>query len=164
VIDATTLRPGDRFKCAKCKKLMTFGPHLFTPQYADAWRTTRTAALLLLIATTVWCVTVGYDFGSRSGHWGLSLGGSLAVWLLAVGCIVLAASTTQNLGVLVGVGAAMNGLALFFIERLGRHVGYNVAAWRERFRAFELWAPGLLAVGFVILTASLIIQARRRSV
>jgi hypothetical protein len=163
VIDASTLRRGHRFKCAKCKKLLTFGPALLDPQCAATWRTLRTAVLLLLIAATIWCVTIGYDFGLRTRQWTVGFGGALLLWLIVAGCIVLAAKTTQNLGVPVGVTAAMCGIALFFLERLGTHVGYDVQAWHERSRAFHLWAPGLVALGFVVLAASLLVQARRRS-
>lgn len=163
MIDASGLRPGDRFKCAKCKKLMTHGPHLSDPQHAASWRAYRTGVLLVLVAGTIWCVTVGYEFGTQTGRWTLGFGGPLGVWLLVVGCLALAARTTQNTSVLVGVTAAMSGLALFFVERLGQHVGYDVAAWHQRFRAFHLWAPGLIAIGLVVLTAGLFVQGRRRS-
>lgn len=162
VIDATDLRPGERFKCSKCKKLMAFGPRLFDAGYAGAWRTLRVVLLVGCIATTVWCVTVGYDFGLRTGQWAWGFGGAAGVWLLAAGCISLAARTTQNNGVLVGVTGVMLGLSLFFIERLGRHVGYDVAAWRQ-FRFFEWWAPGLIGIGALVLAGALVVQGRARS-
>jgi hypothetical protein len=162
VIDASDLRPGDRFKCTKCKKLMTFGPHLLQPDYAAHWRTLRVVLLMACIAATIWCVTVGWDFGMRTGHWGLGFGGALVVWLLAAGCIGLAAGTTQNNGVMVGVTGMMSGVALLFLDRLGRHVGYDVAAWRQ-FRFFDWWAPGLIAMGAVVLVGALAVQGRTRS-
>lgn len=162
-IDGSSLQPGERFKCSRCKKLMTYGPHLYDPQHGATWRSVRTAVFLVLVAGTVWCLTVGYDMGQRTHRWTLGFGGSLVVWLLVVGCIVLAARTTQVLSVPVGVGIAMTGLALFFVERLGRHVGYDVAAWHRRFRAFHLWSPGLIVAGLVILTVGLVLQARRRA-
>ncbi len=164
VLDTSALQPGERFKCAKCKKLLTCGRHLASPQYAASWQATRTGLLLVLVATTVWCVTVGYDFGARTGQWALGFGGPLLLWFIVIGCVVLASRTTQNPVVLVGVVAGMNGLALFFVERVGRHVGYDVGRWHERFRGFRLWAPALIVLGVVVLAAGLLVQARRRSV
>jgi len=162
VIDVSALRPGERFKCAKCRKFLSLGPHLRDPAYAANWRTVRVVLLVGCMAATVWCVTLGYDFGLRTGSWTLGFGGAVAVWLLAAGCIGLAARTTQNNGVMVGVTALMAGLALFFLERLGSHVGYDVAAWR-RFRFFAWWAPGLMVIGLGVVAAALAIQARLRS-
>jgi len=163
VMDGATLRPGERFKCAKCKKLMRFGPHLFQPDTRSDWQVARTVLLVACIAATVWCVTVGYGFGSRTGRWVAGFGGSLVVWLVAVGCIALAARTTQNNTVLVSVTAMMAGVSLFFIERLGEQVGYDVAAWRE-FESYDLWVPALVGGGLVGFVVALVLQARVRSV
>ena len=162
VIDASDLRPGDRIKCTKCKKLMTYGPHLFDPDHASNWRTLRVVLLMVCIAATVWCVTLGWDFGMRTRHWGLGFGGAMVVWLVVAGCIGLASQTTQNNGVLVGVTAVMAGVALIFLERLGRHVGYDVGSW-TRYRFFDWWAPGLIAIGLAVLVSALIVQGRTRS-
>lgn len=162
VINGGGLTPGERFKCAKCKKLMRLGPHLFDPRAREAWQLGRIVLLMACIAATVWCVTVGYGFGSRSGQWVAGFGGSLAVWLLAVGCIALAAHTMQNNGVLVGVTATMAGVSLLFIERLGEQVGYDVASWHE-FTFYGLWVPGLVGGGLVVLAVSLAVQSRVRS-
>lgn len=162
VIDGAGLRPGERFKCAKCKKLMTLGPSLFDPRTRENWQLARLVVLVSCIAATVWCVTIGYGFGARSGSWLVGFGGSIVVWLVAVGCIALAARTTQNNGVLVGVTALMAGVSLFFIERLGEEVGYDVAAWRQ-FQSYGYWVPGLIGCGLGVLAAALVVQARRRA-
>jgi len=164
VMDSAGLRPGERLKCAKCKKLMRFGPHLFDPRTRADWQLLRTVLVVGCVAATVWCVTAGYGFGSRTGQWVTGFGGSLLVWLVAVGCIALAARTTQNNGVLVGVTAMMAGVSLFFIEHLGERVGYPVHAWREEFASYGLWVPGLLVGGSVAFVVSLVVQARVRSV
>lgn len=142
---------------------MAFGPHLFDPQYQASWRTTRTTVQFILVASTIWCVTVGHELGSATGHWVLGFGAPFVMWLVVVGCILLAGRTTQNLGVLVGVTGVMDGLALFFLERVGRHVGYPVRLWHARLRFFRLWSPGLVLVGFVVLVVALVLQSRRRA-
>ena len=163
VIDAAHLRPGERFKCAKCKKLMRLGPQVFDPGYAASWRTWRLVLIGACVAATVWCVTAGYGFGARTGQWTAGFGGALAVWAVTLGCIALAARTTQNNGVLVGVAATMAGVALFFIQRLGERVGDpELREWRQ-FQYFDLWAPALIAIGVVVLVASLVVQSRFRS-
>ncbi len=171
LMDATALRPGERFKCAKCKKLMTFGQRLFDPSTRSSWQLTRTVLLVACVAATLWCVTVGYDFASRSGRWFMGFGGSLVVWLIAVGCIALAARASQNNGVLVGVTATMAGVALFFIERLGEEVdpatpGHAgaLAEWRAAFPSLDWWAPALIVGGAVMLAVALVLQKRARSV
>ncbi len=165
VMPSAGLRAGERFKCAKCKKLMRFGPRLFDANARGDWQTARLVLLVACIAATLWCVTVGYGFGSRTGRWVAGFGGSLVVWLVAVGCIALAASTTQNNGVLVSVTGMMAGVALFFIERLGEQVGDRaVAAWREEFAAYDLWAPALIVGGLLGLAGSLVLQSRWRSI
>jgi hypothetical protein len=163
VLDASGVGPGERFKCAKCKKLMRYGPHLFDPGTRRTWQGVRVVLLVGCIGTTVWIVTLGYDFGMKHGRWGMGFGAALAVWLVVAGCIGLAARTTQNNGVLAGVTITMSGVALLFMERLARHVGYNVGAWR-RLRFFELWAPGLIVIGAAVLAVALVVQSRCRSV
>ncbi|HPD17831.1 MAG TPA: hypothetical protein PLE19_23075 [Planctomycetota bacterium] len=163
VIDASELRPGERVKCAKCKKLMRYGPHLFDPRTRENWQTGRLVLLVACIAGTVWCVTVGYGFGSSKGSWVAGFGGSIVLWLITVGCIALAARTTQNNGILVGVTAMMAGVSLFFLERLGEQVGYDVAAWRE-FQFYEAWAPTLIIGGALAFGVALAMQGRARSV
>jgi len=164
MIDGSDLRPGDRFKCAKCKKLMKFGPKLFDERYASSWRMWRVVLLVGCIGATVWVVTLGYDFGRQTQRWTRGFGGALLMWLVVVGCIALAARTMQNNGVLVGVTAMMAGVSLFFLERLGRHVGYEeLAEWR-RFRFFGWWVPLLIVAGLTVLVASLVVQGRCRSV
>ena len=162
LMDSSDLRPGERFKCAKCKKLMRLGPQLFDPRYRASWQTGRMVLLVACIGATIWCVTVGYGFGERTGQWIAGFGGSLVVWALALACIGLAARTTQNNGVLVGVAALMAGVSLFFLQRLGERLGYPVADWRE-FQFFDLWVPGLVAIGLVLLVGALIVQQRARS-
>jgi len=164
VLPSGGLRAGERLMCAKCKKLMRFGPHLFDAKTRSDWQTARLVLVVACIAATLWCVTVGYGFGSRTGRWVAGFGGSLVVWLVAVGCIALAARTTQNNGVLVSVTAMMAGVALFFIEGLGEQVGYPVAAWREEFVAYDLWAPALIVGGMLGLVGSLVLQRRWRSI
>lgn len=165
LIDGTGLRPGERFKCAKCKKLMAFGTHLFDPQTRSSWQMLRTVVLVACVAATIWCVTVGYGFASRSGRWVTGFGGALVVWLIAVGCIALAARATQNIGVLVGVTATMAGVALFFVERLGEEVDpQTVAEWRASFQLYDWWAPALIVGGVAALVAALVLQRRARSV
>jgi len=162
VIDATGLAPNEPFKCAKCKKLLRFGPHLWDPAVAARWKALRTVVLLGCVAATVWCVMVGYEFGARTGQWAVGFGGALGAWVVAALSIALAALTAQNNGVVVGVTAVMAGVLLVFVERLGRYVGYDMAAW-ERYRFREWWLPVLLVVGGATLVASLVVQARRRS-
>lgn len=163
VIDGAELQPGEQFKCAKCKKLMTFGPHLFDPRYGARWQTGRAVLLMACIGSTVWCVTLGYGMGERTHRWVAAFGGSLAVWALVVGCIVLAARTVQSNGVLVGVTATMAGVALFFIQRLGERLRYyEVSGWQQ-LEFYPLWAPALIGVGLAVFVASLVVQARRRS-
>jgi len=162
MIDGSELRVDERFKCAKCKKMLRFGPRLFDPLYARAWQAGRSVLVVGCMGALVWCGTLGYGFGARTGRWAEGLGGGMAVWAVAAGCIALAARTTQNNGVVVGVAAMMAGAALFFIERLGRELGYDVAAW-SRFRFHAWWVPGLVAVGAAVLAASLVLQVRRRS-
>lgn len=166
VIDGSELREGQRFKCAKCKKLMRFGPHLFAANTRSDWQMWRMVLLVACVAATVWCVTVGYGFASQSGRWVAGFGGSIVVWLVAVGCIALAARTTQNNGVLLGVTATMSGVSLFFIERLGEQLGPEVAAdvagWRE-FQFHDYWVPTLVLGGLVAFAVSLVVQGRLRS-
>jgi phage FluMu protein Com len=162
VIDGGGLKPDERFKCAKCKKLMRFGPPLFDARTHETWQLGRIVLLMACIAATVWCVTVGYGFGAHTGKWVAGFGGSVLVWLVVVGCIALAARTTQNNGVLVGVTATLDGVSLLFIERLGEQVGYPVETWRE-FAYYDFWVPGLVACGLVVLAVSLVIQSRARS-
>ena len=163
VIDASGLREGERFKCARCKKLLTFGPQLWDSRAAAQWRALRLVVLLGCVASTLWCVMVGYEMGARTERWAVGFGGALAVWMVAVGCVALAALTTQNNGVVAGVTAIMSGVMLFFVQRLGRYVRYDVAAW-EQFRFYRWWVPVLLVVGAGVLAASLVAQGRRRSV
>jgi hypothetical protein len=166
-MDGTGLRAGERFKCAKCKKLMRFGPHLFDPATRSNWQMGRMVLVVACIAATVPYVTVGYSIGSQQGGaaWVAGFGGSLLVWLVAVGCIALAAWTTQSNGVLIGVTATMAGVALFFIERLAEKVDSNVVeGWRREFQFYDLWKPGLIVGGLALLVVSLVIQARARSV
>ncbi len=163
MIDASGLKQGERIKCQKCKKLMRFGPHLFAPEARSDWQLVRTVLVVACVAATMWCVTVGYSFGSRTGAWVTGFGGAIVVWLVAVGCIALAAATTQSNGVLIGATAMMAGVSLFFIERLGEQVGYDVAAWHE-YASYDLWTPGLAVAGLVTLAASLFVQARARTV
>ena len=162
VIDISALPAGARFKCAKCKKLLKVGPHLYDPRYKSNWRMGRTVLLVACIAATVWCVTLGYSFGSQTGQWMAGFGGAMVVWSVAVGCIALAAVTTQNNGVLVGVSAVMAGVALFFIQRLGQKVGYDMSAW-EQYRYYEAWAPGLIGVGAALLVAAFVVHTLHRS-
>lgn len=163
VIEASGLKAGQRIKCARCKKLMRFGPHLFAAETRADWQLLRTILLVACIAATLWCLTIGYAFGARTGAWVGGFGGAIAVWLVAAGCIALAARTAQNNGILAGVTATMVGVSLFFMERLGERVGYDVAAWRE-FASYELWAPSLVLGGLAVFAASLIIQTRARAV
>jgi len=164
VIDGSDLRPGQLVKCTKCKKLMRFGPQLFDPATRSAWRTVRLVLVVACVAATVWCVTTGYAFGSRTGRWVAGLGGSLVVWLIAVGCIALAARASQNNGVLVGVTAMMAGVSLFFIERLGDQVApAEVAAWRQ-YQFYGAWVPLLLAGGAAVFLGALVVQARAKPV
>ena len=162
VIDGSGLAAGEPFKCAKCKKLLRFGPHLWDAAAAARWRAVRVAVLLGCMAATVWCVMTGYELGARTGQWAVGFGGALGAWVVAALCIALAALTAQNNGVVVGVTGVMSAVLLVFVERLGRHVGYDVAAW-ERYRFYQWWLPVLLVVGGAVLAASLVVQARRRS-
>ncbi len=165
LIDGSGLRPAERFKCAKCKKLMSFGQHLFDPATRSSWQLLRTVVLVACVAATLWCATAGYGFASRSGRWLLGFGGALAVWLIAVGCIALAARATQNNGVLVGATATMSGVALFFIRRLGEEVDPATADdWRKLLPGLDWWAPALIVGGAALLVAALVIQRRARSV
>jgi len=161
-IDVSTLQAGDRFKCAKCKKLLRLGPELFDPRYHTYWQTARAVLIMACIGATVWCVTIGYSFGAHTGRWVPGFGGALAVWAVMVGCVALAAATTQNNGVLVGVTALMNGAALFFMERLGHRLGYDTRPWHQ-YRFFPLWAPSLLVVGLLLLGTALVVQKLHRS-
>ena len=162
VINASGLRPGERFKCAKCKLLMSFGPHLFRPRYAVWCQTLRLVVLFTCLAATVWCVTLGVAFGQRTKLWAASVGGAAMVWILVAACIGLAAKTTRNYFVVAGVTSIMAGVALYFIERLGHHVGYPVMEWR-RYRNYHLWVPSLIVFGLLVLAAALVVQKRRRS-
>ncbi|MFP4057089.1 MAG: hypothetical protein ACLF0G_09500 [Candidatus Brocadiia bacterium] len=162
VLDGSGLRAGERFKCGKCKKLMRFGPHLLSPDYAEQWRTLRTVLLVGCVAATVWVVAAGYELGYHTERWARGFGGALLMWFVVAGCIGLAARTTQNNGVLVGVTALMSGLALLFVARLSRHVGYNgESGWS---RSFAALSPVVATVGAAVLVASLVIQARTQSV
>jgi uncharacterized paraquat-inducible protein A len=163
VLDGSSLRPGEPFKCARCKKLLTFGPHLWDSRAAARWRALRLVVLLACVASTVWCLMVGYEMGARTEQWVAGFGGALAVWMVSAGCVALAALTTQNNGVVVGVTAIMSGVMLFFVQRLGRYVHYDLGAW-EQFRFHRWWVPVLLVVGAGVLAASLVMQGRRRSV
>ncbi len=162
-IDVSSLQPGERFKCAKCKKLLRLGPQLFDPRYRAQWQLGRVVLLVGCIGATVWCVTTGYSFGAHTGQWWMGFGGALVVWAMMAGCVALAAATTQNNGVLVGVAALMNGAALFFMERLGQRLGYDTRPWHQ-YRFFPLWAPSLMLVGILVLSAALVIQRLHRSV
>lgn len=163
VIDGAGLASDEAFKCAKCKKMLRFGAHLWDPQYVQQCQVTRLVVLLGCIALTSWCVMTGYEMGLRTANWLVGFGGALAVWLIAAGCIALAARTTQNAGVLVGVLCVMSGLMLLVVQRLAAAVGYNLSSW-QRFRLYPYWVPLLLAAGVVVLAASLWVQAKRRSV
>jgi len=163
VINAADLRPDEPFKCAKCKKLMRFGPHLWDPRTAQQWQTVRLATVLACVAVTAWCVMTGYEMGRRTDNWLVGFGGPLAVWLIAAGCIALAALTSQNNGVLVGVVGVMSAVMLVFVQRVARFVGYDLSGW-ARYRLHQWWAPLLLVAGAAVLVASLVVQRRRRSV
>ena len=161
VIDGAGLRPGETFKCAKCKKLLRFGPHLWDPRYAGQWQQARLVLLLGCIAVTAWCVMTGYAMGARTRNWLFGFGGPLVVWMVAAGCIALAAMTTQNSGVLVGVALVMSAVMLAFVQRLAPSIGYDLSSW-QRLRGYRWWVPLLIVAGGAVLGASLWVQARRR--
>jgi hypothetical protein len=162
VIDAADLRPGDPFKCAKCKKLMNFGPHLWDPQTAQQWQMLRMITILACVAVTTWCLMTGYEMGRETGNWAVGFGGPLLVWFIAVGCLALAAMTSQNNGVPIGVVAVMSAMMLVFVQRLAGVVGYDLSGWR-RYRLHSLWVPLLLVGGAAVLVVTLVRQVRRRS-
>lgn len=162
VIDAGDLRPGEPFKCAKCKKLLRFGPELWDPAAAQHWQALRLVVVLACIAATAWCVMTGYRMGRETGNWLVGFGGPLVVWMVAAGCIALAALTSQNNGVLVGVLGVMSAVMLLFVQRLAVFVGYDTSGW-ARWRGHRWWAPFLLLAGAVVLVVSLLVQSRRRS-
>ena len=145
VIDAGNLRAGEPFKCAKCKKLLRLGPHLWDPRTAQQCQTLRLVTVLGCVAVTTWCVMTGYEMGRATGNWLVGFGGPLAVWMVAAGCLALAALTSQNNGVLVGVAGLMSAMMLVFVQRLAASVGYDLSGW-ARYRFYRWWVPLLLAV------------------
>lgn len=161
-IDAAGLGPDEPFKCAKCKKFLRFGAHLWDPQYVQQCEWLRLALVLTCVALTSWCVMTGYAMGAKTANWLVGFGGALVVWLVAAGCLALAAMTTQNGGVLVGVLCLMSGLMLLVVQRLAAAVGYDLSGW-QRFRLYRYWVPMLLIAGIIVLGASLWVQGKRRS-
>ncbi len=162
VIDGAGLKPGEPFKCAKCKKLLRFGPELWDPRTAEQWQMIRMIVILACVAVTAWCVMAGYEMGRASGNWLVGLGGPLLVWMIAAGCLALAAMTSQNNGILIGVVGVMSAVMLIFVQRVARTLRYDLSGW-ARYPLYRWWVPLLLVAGLAVLAGSLVAQSRRRS-